>query len=70
MSRELLSKVSKDSQANRFRIISLRSFLLREIAGNKLGSPTYYIQIKREFGITGSRKNIVKQLTRMIEDAK
>jgi hypothetical protein len=68
MQKELLTKISKGSQAHKFHLIALRGMLIREIAGNKLTTPTYYMKIKRELGITGSRRNIVKQLTEMIEN--
>ena len=68
MQKDILTKIPKGGQAYRFHLIHLRGMLLREIAGYKLGTPTYYIKIKRELGITGSRKNVVNQLTRMIEN--
>jgi hypothetical protein len=67
MQKELLTKISKDSQGYKFYLVALRGLLLREIAGAKLNNPTTYIRIKRELGITGSRKNVVKQITEMIE---
>jgi hypothetical protein len=63
---ERLSTIARNSQANLFRLFSLRGQLEREIRGVKGHSPTAYIRIKREFGITGSRKNVLRQLGEII----
>ena len=64
---ERLSTIAKNSQGNLFRLFALRGELDREIKGNKGKSPTAYIRIKREFGITGSRKNVLRQFSEIIE---
>lgn len=65
---ERLSTIAPNSQANIFRLFSLRGELEREIRGVKGRTPTAYIRIKREFNITGSRKNVLRQFTAIIED--
>ena len=65
---ERLSTIARNSQANLFRLFSLRGQLEREIKGFRSRTPTAYIRIKREFHITGSRKNVLRQFSRIIED--
>jgi hypothetical protein len=67
MKNEKLSTIAPNSQANLFRLYDLRGQLDREIKGVKGKSPTAYIRIKREFGITGSRRNVLRQLSDIIE---
>lgn len=67
---ERLSEIAPSSQANVFRLYALRGQLEREIKGSKSKSPTAYIRIKREFGITGSRKNVLRQFSDIIERMK
>lgn len=67
---ERLSTIAWNSQANLFRLFSLRGELEREIKSTKGKSPTAYIRIKREFGITGSRKNVLRQFSAIIEEMK
>ena len=64
---ERLSTIAPNSQANLFRLFSLRGELEREIKGVKGRTPTAYIRIKREFNITGSRKNVLRQFSQIIE---
>lgn len=70
MKNEKLSTVEQNSQANLFRLYDLRGQLEREIRGTKGRNPTAYIRIKREFGITGSRESVLRQLTFIIERLK
>lgn len=63
-----LTKISRNSQASTFRMIALRGLLLREMAGERLSSPTVYTQIKKEIGITGTRKSVLRQITKIIEE--
>jgi hypothetical protein len=64
---ERLSTIARNSQANLFRLFSLRGQLDREIRGTKGQTPTAYIRIKKEFHITGSRKSVLRQLSDIIE---
>jgi hypothetical protein len=65
--KEQLTTIDRNSQVARFRLFGLYGELQREISGLKGKSPTAYIRIKREFGITGSRKSVLKQLAEIIE---
>jgi len=67
---ERLSTIAPNSQANIFRLYSLRGELEREIRGIKGKTPSAYIRIKREFDITGSRKNVLRQFTNIIGEMK
>lgn len=66
--KEVLTTLDKNSQANRFRLFALRGELAREIDGLKGKTPTAYIRIKREFHITGSRKSVLRQFSKIVED--
>lgn len=65
---ERLTTIAWNSQANLFRLYDLRGQLEREIKGIKGKSPTAYIRAKRELGITGSRNNVLRQLSTIIEE--
>lgn len=69
MKTEKLTTIVLNSQANLFRLYSLRGELAREIQGTRTKSPTAYIRIKREFGLTGSRKSVLRQFSEIIEEA-
>jgi hypothetical protein len=68
--KEVLTTIERNSQVARFRMFGLRGELEREIAGLKGKSPTAYIRIKREFNLTGSRRNVLRQLDNLIESMK
>lgn len=68
MQKERPSKLPSTHPVNTSRMIILRAKLEQEINGYRSSSPTAYTQIKREFGITGSRKNVLRQFTKIIEE--
>jgi len=65
---EKLSKLPSNHPVNTARMIMLRAELENEIKGNRPISPTAYIRIKREFGITGSRKSVLRQFSKLLEE--
>lgn len=51
------------------RLLALRMNLQNEIRGIKgKYKPTAYMQIKREFNLHGSRKNVLEQFSRIVEE--
>lgn len=68
--KDRLISVKRNSQVNIFRLYDLRAQLIRELSGIKNKTPTAYIRIKREFGITGSRRSVLRQFGDIIEELK
>lgn len=68
MQKERPGKLPTTHPVNTSRMVVLRAKLEQEIKGYHSSSPTAYTQIKREFNITGSRKNVLRQITKLIEE--
>lgn len=59
------------SQIEVVRLLSLKAMLKLELKGLKRSkSPSAYMIIKRDLGITGTRENVLKQVDKIVDNLK
>ena len=63
--------ITKPHEIQLFRLLTLRAGLRLEIRGLRVSKGrSCFAIIKREFGLTGSREEVLEQFSALIEDSK